>query len=208
MVSSLSNILPINIVGTVSGTVASGTPTTIFSRANVQNVVIVTENPIPVSLVGEVGIGSRVKSTKTSDQAYTRANTPTLIEFSDSDNFDTDGWHDPAGADPEIFTVPAGKDGLYLIASSAFISFGVTGIDAHNIEIFVDGTIVAGGGAYFSSTNLAATDEVAMNVVDIIDLVAGQEITVGIQVADTTVTGQTDTIRSATISIVRLGSTV
>lgn len=52
MVDSLSNILPVNVVGVVSGTLASGIPTSIFSRANVQNVVIVTEGPIPVALVG------------------------------------------------------------------------------------------------------------------------------------------------------------
>ncbi len=51
MASSLANILPIKIVGTVSGTLVSGTPTTIFSRAAVQNVVIVSEEPIPVNLV-------------------------------------------------------------------------------------------------------------------------------------------------------------
>lgn len=51
MISSLANIMPINVVGTVSGTVASGVPTSIFSPAAIQNVVIVTENPLQVELV-------------------------------------------------------------------------------------------------------------------------------------------------------------
>jgi hypothetical protein len=57
MVDSISNILPINIVGVVSGTLASGTPTNIFSRAAIQNVVIINEDAISVEIVGSGGGG-------------------------------------------------------------------------------------------------------------------------------------------------------
>lgn len=49
---NLPNILPINIVGTISGTTASGTPTEIFSLAAIQNVVIINEDPVEVTLAG------------------------------------------------------------------------------------------------------------------------------------------------------------
>ncbi len=49
---NLPNILPINVVGTISGTTASGTPKDIFSLANIQNVFIINEDPLEVNLVG------------------------------------------------------------------------------------------------------------------------------------------------------------
>ncbi len=66
MINSLANILPINIVGVVSGTVASGTPTNIFSRAAIQNVVIINEDPLEVSLVG----GGIITGSGTLQSAY------------------------------------------------------------------------------------------------------------------------------------------
>ena len=46
-----SNIIPVNVVGTISGTVASGLPTTVFSPAAIQDVFIVTDGgSLPVSL--------------------------------------------------------------------------------------------------------------------------------------------------------------
>jgi hypothetical protein len=57
VVDSISNILPIQVVGTISGTTTSGLPTNIFSRANIEYVVIVNEDPIPVNLVSVSGTG-------------------------------------------------------------------------------------------------------------------------------------------------------
>ncbi len=74
MVDSLSNMLPINIVGVVSGTLASGTPTAIFSRATVQNVIIVTEDPIPVELTG--GLDPFVAATGTFSESLTISGQP------------------------------------------------------------------------------------------------------------------------------------
>ena len=59
---NLPNILPINVVGTISGTTASGTPTNIFSLAAVQNVVIVNQDPLEVNLVNGGGGVSSVDS--------------------------------------------------------------------------------------------------------------------------------------------------
>ncbi len=71
---NLPNILPINVVGTISGTTASGTPTAIFSRAAVQNVVIVTENPLEVELIG--GLDPIVAATGTFSQSLTISGLP------------------------------------------------------------------------------------------------------------------------------------
>lgn len=57
MITNLANILPINVVGVISGTLASGTPTSVFSRASVQNVVIINQDPINVNLVSGTGGG-------------------------------------------------------------------------------------------------------------------------------------------------------
>lgn len=130
MVSSLSNILPINVVGTVSGTVASGTPTAIFSRANVQNVVIVTENPIPVSLIGEVGIGKRVRSGLVG-HVYTATSNRIVVSGTAADSYDVGGWHDPA-SDPDQWTVP--EDGLYFIHVG--VIFDTVSNDTAMLEIF------------------------------------------------------------------------
>ncbi len=62
MINSLANILPINVVGVVSGTAASGTPTDVFSWATVQNVVIINEDPIEVNLVGSGVSGITLQS--------------------------------------------------------------------------------------------------------------------------------------------------
>jgi hypothetical protein len=53
VVDSISNILPIQVVGTISGTTASGLPTSISSLANIQHVVIINEDPLEVSLRGD-----------------------------------------------------------------------------------------------------------------------------------------------------------
>ncbi len=55
MVVNLPNILPIKVVGTISGTAAAGTPTSIFSLAAIQNVVIVNEDPLEVNLTTSSG---------------------------------------------------------------------------------------------------------------------------------------------------------
>jgi len=53
MVVNLANILPINIVGVVSGTLASGTPTGIHSLAAIQDVTIVNQDPLSMNLADE-----------------------------------------------------------------------------------------------------------------------------------------------------------
>jgi hypothetical protein len=60
MAINLANTLPVSVVGVVSGTVAAGTPTEIFSLASIQDVTIVNESPISVNLVEGAVIASGV----------------------------------------------------------------------------------------------------------------------------------------------------
>jgi len=78
MVDNISNILPISVVGVVSGTLASGTPTSIFSTAAIQRVVIVNEDPIAMNLVsGTVGGGDGGSSTFSVREVGTSSNIQT-----------------------------------------------------------------------------------------------------------------------------------
>ena len=50
--------------------------------------------------------------------------TSTLLAFTGADIFDTDGFHDPAGANPGQLIVPAGKGGWYQVWANISIATG------------------------------------------------------------------------------------
>ena len=150
MVNSISNILPINVVGTISGTTASGTPTSIFSLAAVQNVVIVTEDPLEVNLVGDI-----VAPTGTFSESLTISGVPVPL---------VGGGGGGASVFTEAFTNPNleiwnSTHGLGLSPIMAFVATvydqdnnaqvipsGITAVDANNVKIEfaspVSGTLV------------------------------------------------------------------
>ena len=71
-----SNILPINVVGTIDAATTSGLPTTVFSKAAVKNVVIVNQSPLEVNLLG--GIDPVVAATGTFSQSLTVSGIPVV----------------------------------------------------------------------------------------------------------------------------------
>ncbi len=207
MVSSLSNILPVNIVGTVSGTVASGTPTAIFSRATVQNVVIVTEDPIPMNLV-EGPAGSRVKGRRTTDQLIPNgSDSLENLRFTDPDDFDTDNWHDHTGPDTvgsvvEDFTVPAGESGLYIINITTLWE-NIAATSAVAAHVIVDDIIVASESYVLTGTANVNHTAPASNVTEIRELLAGEVVNGAVTVENT---GGAQNVISGSLTIVKLGA--
>lgn len=152
MVDSIANILPINIIGVVSGTSAVGTPTDIFSRATIQNVVIVNEDPISVKIFGSV-----VAATGTFSQSLTISGLPVAtsddvtalqiaisgVEASDVDALTVSGGATIAGTIDFI-----GSGGTNLSSAGQTITIDTSGLQAQIDAVEasdVDALTVSGG---------------------------------------------------------------
>lgn len=78
-----------------------------------------------------------VRGKRTAAQTITTA-TLTAISFNAADDYDTNAFHDPAGANPSRFIVPSGKDGYYLAIANLQWDVSTTG--ARLVAIKKNGT--------------------------------------------------------------------
>lgn len=77
----------------------------------------------------------------------------------DSEDFDSDGFHDGGGANPSRLTVPTGKDGKYIAQAGSFVD------GAARLEIRVNGSNVRGGTGQSLAAAGFAQAHVTLNLV-------------------------------------------
>ena len=161
---NLPNILPINVVGTISGTTASGTPTSIFSRAAVQNVVIVTENPLEVELIGGVTTDPFLAATGTFSQSLTISGLP--VATSDDVTILQTAIDAVEASDVDALTVSGGPGAGGTID---FVGFGGTNISRSGQTITITSSDVdkVGITAIVQDTSPTLGNDLDANLFDI-----------------------------------------
>lgn len=121
---------------------------------------------------GKVGTGVGCRVVRTTDQGPITSGAATAVIFNAADIFDTDGFHDPAGANPSRITIPAGLGGKYLVSYS--LIWQTTSGTYRSAVIRKNGTTPAGG---FQRIGTAGTPAFIANATaDVLDLVAGDYI--------------------------------
>lgn len=64
--------------------------------------------------------------------------TATAIAFTGTDIYDTDGYHDPGGANPSRLTVPTGRAGYYIASATCYFASDTDG--ARILTLVLGGT--------------------------------------------------------------------
>jgi hypothetical protein len=109
---------------------------------------------------------------RTTDQTGVVTSTDTRVAWNATDDFDTDGFHDPSTNNSRM-TVPAGKDGKYLLTATVLWDSNATG--ARHAWFFKNGSGLGG-----FVRNAATAQILAQGLSMIANLVAGDYVEVNV----------------------------
>lgn len=104
-------------------------------------------------------------------------NTVTAVAFTGTDEWDTDSYHDPGGANPSRLTFPAGLEGVYRVTATAVFAANSTG--RRLIRIQKNGSAVVGRSDQNATgtgvTTVAAVAEVSVAASDYVEVYVFQD---------------------------------
>lgn len=92
---------------------------------------------------GKVGTGVGAKATRTTDQTGVVTDVATAVVFNGTDEFDTDGFHDPGGANPSRITIPTGLGGKYLLTATIIYDTSTAGT-FRDLKFYKGGALAGG----------------------------------------------------------------